>query len=158
MKKTKNSIKLLGAGIALFVFSGTVNAQDQSPQKTSDMNNETTSEEYTFACTLPKAELLEKKAELAKEIFAKIKAIKELAAGYQLVFDDTEGMALRVADFMLAENICCPFLNFDLSLLAFKKGIALGITGEPEKTKNFMRGYFKEMGVAHLLEKSESGG
>lgn len=82
-----------------------------------------------ISCSLTSAELQERRTELKTEIFAHLIKKEEINQGFIYYFNDEEGMAENITELMLKEKACCPFFKFDLSILPFKKGIALKISG-----------------------------
>ncbi|MFK7770722.1 MAG: hypothetical protein AB8F94_01235 [Saprospiraceae bacterium] len=82
-----------------------------------------------LSCSLTDGELIDRKLELKTKIFSKLKKKVELEDGFVYYFDDEEGLAATITEFMLKEKDCCPFFKFDISILPFEKGIAFQISG-----------------------------
>ena len=93
---------------------------------------DSTSASGLFVCKLTGPELQKRKAALQQEIFSQVKELKEVENGYIFHFMDEGDFIEKLVDYMLAEKKCCPFFQFDLSILANNAGIAWKITGPPE--------------------------
>jgi len=104
------------------------NVQDPDNQS-SAMESETSN---VWACKLQGPELMKRKAALEKEVFALVKEIEEKPDGYLFHFEDTDDFLLTLVDYMLAEQKCCPFFQFDLMIKANHGGIGLKVSGPPE--------------------------
>ncbi len=83
------------------------------------------------ACTLTDAKLFERKEKLVKEIFSDVTEIQEIDTGFIFNFKYEENFILKLTDYILAENKCCPFFQFDIRLKA-KNDVLLKITGPPK--------------------------
>lgn len=94
-------------------------------------------------CKLVGPEFQKRKAELQKQVFAKVTSYKEVENGYVFSFIDQADMLETLADYMLTEHKCCPFFDFDLSVKAHNGGIEWTISGPPQ---------VKDM-IGSLLEK-----
>ena len=91
----------------------------------------------SLSCALTSEELIDRKKELQDTIFPKVKKQEELTDGFVFYFDDEEGLAEQLMEFIAKEKQCCPFLKFDLSILPFGKGMGLRISGS-EAVKEFI--------------------
>ena len=88
------------------------------------------------ACSLTSEELRRRETILLAEFRSAVTATKELAVGYAFrVSGEKERLAL-VADLMMAERDCCPFLTFQLTAEPNGGALTIRITG-PEGTKPF---------------------
>lgn len=85
-----------------------------------------------FACKLQGPELMKRKAALEKEVFSKVKSIEEKSDGYLFLFEDKGDFLLTLVDYMLAEQKCCPFFQFDLMIKANHAGVGLKVSGPPQ--------------------------
>ena len=85
--------------------------------------------EGAISCSLTSGELQDRIAYLKKDIFPRITKKTELEEGFIYYFDDKEDLAEKILEFIGKEKQCCPFFKFDLSVLPFKKGVALQISG-----------------------------
>ena len=74
----------------------------------------------------------------SRELFSKVRAIKELADGYEFQFGDEPEVIVRVAEFVALEKLCCPFLNFAINIEAEGGPVTLRLTGR-EGVKAFVR-------------------
>ena len=90
-----------------------------------------------LSCSLTSEELQNRIALLRTEIFPKLKKKVELEEGYIYYFDDEGDLAIKILEFIGKEKQCCPFFKFDFSVLPFKKGLALQISGS-EGVKEFL--------------------
>ena len=93
--------------------------------------------EGALSCSLTSDELQDRIAMLRTEIFPKLIRKKELKEGYIYYFDDEEDLAIKILEFIGKEKECCPFFKFDFSVLPFKQGLALQISGS-EGVKDFL--------------------
>lgn len=75
-------------------------------------------EETVFVCN-PAAMDKEQRARysvLTKQLFAARREIRELSDGYALRCAANSQMIKDVAEFITFERLCCPFLNFEVSV------------------------------------------
>lgn len=86
----------------------------------------------SLVCQLTGPELQKRKSALQKEVFAHVKEIEEVDDGYVFHFADDDDFLLKLADYIMAEKKCCPFFKFDLSIQAYKAGIAWKVSGNSE--------------------------
>lgn len=91
-----------------------------------------------LVCTLAGAELAERKEKLQSDIFSKVKTTEEIELGYAFTFEYDEQFIMKMTDYVLAENNCCPFLQFDISLKA-KIDVVLKITGTSQQAKEMIK-------------------
>src|SRR6185437_15224256 len=90
------------------------------------------------ACCLSDQELRVREATLLTEFKAALVATEELPDGYAFqVPGDKKWLAL-VADLIIAERQCCPFLTFELTAEPKMGPLALRVTG-PAGTKEFLK-------------------
>lgn len=85
-----------------------------------------------LVCMLIGEEKEIRKEALKNEIFSQVKNIEALEFGYKFKFDDNPKFLIKLMDYILLEQACCPFLKYDFSILPFKHGIILKVTGEDE--------------------------
>lgn len=90
------------------------------------------SEEVVWACKLQGPELMARKAALGEDVFARVKKIEEKTDGYLFHFEDKDDFLLTLVDYMLAEQKCCPFFQFDLNIKPNHEGIGLKVSGPPK--------------------------
>lgn len=79
----------------------------------------------------------EKHLATSRELFARVRAIEEVADGYEFRFDDEANVIEKVAEFVAIEKLCCPFLNFAITVEAEGGPVALRLTGR-EGVKAFV--------------------
>jgi hypothetical protein len=90
------------------------------------------------ACTLSDAEKREREATLLAQFRSGLITAEELDDGYAFrVPGDNNWLAL-VADLIMAERECCPFLTFQLTAEPKMGPLTVRITGA-EGTKEFLR-------------------
>jgi len=90
-----------------------------------------------LSCSLTTDELQDRIALLRAEIFPNLKRKVALEKGYIYYFEDKGDMADKILEFVSKEKQCCPFFKFDFSILPFKKGLALQISGS-KGVKDFL--------------------
>ena len=96
--------------------------------------------EGAVSCSLTGAEFTDRVEKLKQEIFSKLKSREETADGYIYYFEDEGNMAESILEMMVLEKQCCPFFKFDLSILPFRQGIALQLSGSPA-VKDFLQDF-----------------
>ena len=96
------------------------------------VNMDSTTSSGPFVCKLTGPEFQKRKAELQKEVFAQVSEVEEVENGYVFYFTGEESFVLKLMDYILAENKCCPFFQHDLSIKANQAGIAWKVSGAPE--------------------------
>ena len=85
-----------------------------------------------LVCKLVGPEFQKRKTELQAEIFSKVESVNEVPDGFIFHFKDEGDFLQKLADLMLAEQKCCPFFQFDLSVKSYNQGIDWKISGTPE--------------------------
>ncbi len=85
----------------------------------------------SLVCLLTGAEQVKRKQILQKEIFSQVKKVKEIEDGYIFYFKYEEEFLMRMTDYVIAENNCCPFFTFETKLHS-KNDVGLKITGSSE--------------------------
>lgn len=93
-----------------------------------------------LSCSLLPDDLNERVTMLKEELFTDEVETEELEDGYLFFFEDEGEVATKLLDFLDIEKQCCPFFKFDLSILPFKQGMALKISGGP-RVKSFIEYY-----------------
>ena len=133
----------LGAGYVMNQFkSGT----DKSAFTPISWDEHLTVFEGALSCSLTSEALKDRIALLREEIFPKLVKKEELEEGFIYYFEDEGDLAVKILEFIGKEKQCCPFFKFDVSVLPFKKGIALQISGS-KGVKDFL--VSKELGTTH---------
>jgi hypothetical protein len=95
-------------------------------------------DEIPVACCLSDEELRNREATLLAQFKAALIGSEELNDGYVFhVLGGKEWIAL-VAELIIAERECCPFLKFELSMEPGMGPVSVRMTG-PAGTKEFLR-------------------
>ena len=96
------------------------------------------SDEIPVACCLSDEELRNREATLLAQFKAALIKSEELDNGYSFrVLGDRKSIAL-VAELIVAERECCPFLKFELSMEPGMGPVSVRMTG-PTGTKEFLK-------------------
>lgn len=88
----------------------------------------------SIACILTESKLAERKNELQKEVFSKVKKTKEIEDGFTFSFPYDEKFLLNMMEYIITEKRCCPFFNFEIKLHQ-TNDIQLRITGPLDAKK-----------------------
>jgi hypothetical protein len=94
------------------------------------------------ACCLSDAELREREATLLAQFKSALTAIEELGDGYAFRLPGEKRLLALVAELIIAERECCPFLTFQLTAEPTMGALTVRMTG-PDGTKEFLRISFK---------------
>ena len=105
--------------------------------KNDSLKSEFDSEEQ-LVCLLTGEEQAEQKERLQKEIFSQVKKVEELETGYIFYFKYEEAFLMKMTDYVIAENSCCPFFTFETRLHS-KDDVSLKITGSSVKVKEMIK-------------------
>lgn len=97
-----------------------------------------TDSEHGVACRLSETERDREWDEVASEIYAAVEETRELEDGYAFRFPPGDDRARTLADYMLFERECCPFLRFELVLEPHGGPTWLRLRGE-DGAKRFLR-------------------
>lgn len=92
------------------------------------------------ACCLSDAELREREATLLAQFKSGVVGIEELDDGYAFRLPGENNCLGLVADLMMAERECCPFLTFQLTAEPNMGALTVRITG-PDGTKEFLKSF-----------------
>ncbi len=95
-------------------------------------------EELAPACSLPEADLRERKADLRENFLPLVLHTEQIADGYIYWFERNDKNMALVAEFALFESRCCNFLSFGIGLHPQGSRISLRITG-PRQGPEFLR-------------------
>ena len=133
-----------GIALALLMTSGaSARAQAQPTTPTSTATLQTPTEESKFYCNISALDPAERAhhQQLTAKLIAVRNEIVELPRGYEFQFSPSSITIAELADWVVAEEKCCPFFNFHIDLE--KKGnlLCLGLTGE-EGIKTVIRTEF----------------
>jgi hypothetical protein len=90
------------------------------------------------ACCLTDAELRQREAILLAQFKSALTATEEIADGYAFRIPGDKSWLALVADLIIAERECCPFLTFELTAEPKMGALTIRITG-PEGTKEFLK-------------------
>ena len=91
-----------------------------------------------IACSLTTVELRDREARLLAQFRSAVAETEELQEGYAFRLPgDGESIGL-VAELIVAERECCPFLFFELAAEPNQGSITVSVTG-PDGTKEFLR-------------------
>jgi hypothetical protein len=90
------------------------------------------------ACSLTTAEFRDREAKLLAQFRSAVIATEELHEGYAFrLSGDGEWIGL-IAELIMAERECCPFLAFEVIALPNKGPVIVRVTG-PAGTKKFLK-------------------
>ncbi|HET7842334.1 MAG TPA: hypothetical protein VFM21_12040, partial [Terriglobia bacterium] len=82
--------------------------------------------------------------QLTEKLLAARKATVETEKGYEFQYSPSTVSIAELADWVVAEGKCCPFLDFHIDLEQEGKLACLRLTG-PEGTKAFIQSEFQAM-------------
>jgi len=100
------------------------------------MNNG--SDEIPVACCLTSAELREHEATLLAQFRSAVIGTEELRDGYAFRIPGNGEWIRLMAELMVAERECCPFLAFEVAALPNMGPVTVRVTG-PAGTKEFLK-------------------
>ena len=90
-----------------------------------------------IACSLTSAELREREATLLAQFRAAIIKTEELQNGYAFHIPGDGDSFRQVAELIVAERECCPFLAFEVRALSNMGPVTVRVSG-PVGTKGFL--------------------
>jgi hypothetical protein len=94
-----------------------------------------------IACTLPEAELRQRRQTIM-DVFRTMKVtVTELPDGYAYSFAATSEALLQVAQLVDLERQCCPFITFKIVVEAAGETMRLEVTG-PKEVKAVIADFF----------------
>jgi hypothetical protein len=130
--------------LSLLVAAGGAGpALARSETGTTGTGSQQVADQRRFACNtkaLSPAERAHHK-KLTEKLLASRKAIVETEKGYEFQYDPSTVSIAELADWVVAEGKCCPFLDFHIDLEQEGKLACLRLTGR-EGTKVFIRDEF----------------
>lgn len=140
------TMKFSKAGIVFALLVGVgapVCAQAQTAASSSDVRQQTVTEEGKFYCNINALNPAERahQRRLTAIFIAVRDEIVELPRGYEFQFSPSSVSLAELVDWVAAEEKCCPFFNFHIDLEKRGKLLCLGLTGE-EGIKAFIRSEF----------------
>ena len=94
--------------------------------------------EEPLVCLMTGPEQAERKEALQKDIFSQVKKVEEMKTGYIFYFKYDENFVMKMTDYIIAENNCCPFLTFNIKLHS-KDDVMLEILGPSEEAKEMIK-------------------
>jgi hypothetical protein len=97
-------------------------------------------DEIPVACCLSDEELRKREATLLAQFKSALVTTDELADGYLFRIPGDKKWIAVVADLIMAERECCPFLRFELVAEPGMGPITLRMTGPPG-TKDFIKSF-----------------
>jgi hypothetical protein len=107
-----------------------------------------------IACSLTNAELREREATLLAQFRAAIIKTEELQDGYAFHIPGDGDSFRQVAELIVAERECCPFLAFEVSALPNMGPVTVRVNG-PAGTKEFLGNLLRIAGVSTPAIQSE---
>lgn len=96
------------------------------------------SDNAPIACSLTTAELRDREATLLTEFRSAVVETEELQDGYAFRLSGDSNWIGLIAELIVAERECCPFLAFELAALPNRGPLIVRVTG-PAGTKGFLR-------------------
>jgi hypothetical protein len=107
-----------------------------------------------IACSLTSAELREREATLLAQFRAAIVKTEELQDGYAFHIPGDGERIRQVAELIVAERECCPFLVFEVSALPNMGPVTVRVSG-PAGTKEFVSSLLDLPGEPSLSSPNE---
>ncbi len=102
-----------------------------------------------IACTLTDPEQRRRQEDLQERLLEGIEEIVELADGYGLRFPGEARWVKTLAELIVMERACCPFLQMELVAESESGPVWLKLRG-PEGTKEFLERSFAICGETRL--------
>ena len=96
------------------------------------------SDDMPVACCLTSAELREREATLLAQFRSAVIGIEELRDGYAFRVPGDGKWIELIAELIVAERECCPFLAFEVAALPNMGPVTVRVIG-PAGTKEFLR-------------------
>jgi hypothetical protein len=84
-----------------------------------------------IACSLTPAEFRDREAKLLVQFRSAVVEVGELQEGYAFRLPGDGKWITLVADLIVAERECCPFLTFELAALPNKGQLIVRVIGSP---------------------------
>ena len=94
-------------------------------------------DDIPVACSLSSTELREREVELLAKFRSAVIATEELPDGYAFRVPGDVGCITLIAELMVAERECCPFLTFELTAQPNMGPVLVRVTG-PGGAKGFL--------------------
>ena len=133
-------LALCGCGVALHAAqtpSGTAVTEKKDAEKAG------ADEKGAFYCNIGAlgAEERARHSAMTRKLIAERDLVVETAKGYEFQFRPEKVSVAELAEWVVAENKCCPFFYFHIDLEKRGGLVCLGLTG-PEGVKAFIREEF----------------
>ena len=87
--------------------------------------------ETPIACRLTDAEFREREAFLLERFKAAVSTVTELPDGFAFQAAGDKTWIALLAELMVAERECCPFLRFELTAEPNMGSVTISVTGPP---------------------------
>jgi len=84
-----------------------------------------------IACSLTTTELRDREARLLAQFRSAVVEAEELREGYSFRLPSDGNSIMLVAELIVAERECCPFLTFELTALPNKGPLLVQLIGPP---------------------------
>jgi hypothetical protein len=85
-----------------------------------------------------------KHQELSAQLLRSAGAVRELENGLAFQFSNEKSVLLLITEFIADEQLCCPFLDFDVHIEPQKAQLQLRLTG-PRDTRQFLQAEFADI-------------
>jgi hypothetical protein len=96
------------------------------------------SDNMPVACSLTSVEFRDREATLLQKFRSAVAETEQLQDGYAFHLSGDSQCIGLIAELMVAERQCCPFLTFELVALPQKGPVIVRVTG-PAGTREFLR-------------------
>lgn len=96
-----------------------------------------------IACTLNDAEFQERERAVMQKLIPTVLETIETESGYAYHFPSEGDSLANLAEFIVLERECCPFLDFKLTVVRAGGDIWLELSGPPG-AKEFIASFFKK--------------
>lgn len=80
------------------------------------MGLENVADTTVAACKLTDKEQVKRSQRLRKELFSKVREVRELEDGYALKLPGEKEMVDKVYEHSMIERECCPFFEFEITM------------------------------------------
>jgi hypothetical protein len=84
-----------------------------------------------IACSLTKSEFRDREAKLLAQFRSAVVEAEECQEGYTFCLPSDGKLIMLVAELIVAERECCPFLTFELAALPSKGPLIVRVVGPP---------------------------
>ena len=80
--------------------------------------------------------------QVTKDLMPAIQDVGEVRNGYRFRFPNESALITNIAEFISMERLCCPFLDFTLTIGAGSAPVYLSVSGPPG-TPEFLQAEFE---------------